>query len=230
MSVYLYDKLPLNLGVVFDYPLFEGTGTLVRDISKNHIPGVFGAGAAAPAWTQLASGIWVLTFNGNDNVQVGDNSIAALYPPIFTWEFWVSDTALGALSAVIGTNHGSATYPWECLVSGVDSISFSMRQADTTRVVCTLTPLMTLGYKHLVFTGDGANIAGYINGAPTGDFIAYDGTIAGVGAFRQNIYLGYARLGIWWTGNKGRARLYNRALSGADVAARFQETRGFYGV
>jgi len=230
MSVKLYDRLPLNQGVVFDLPMFEGTGTLVRDISKTHANGVFGTGAATPAWTQLASGVWVLTFNGNDNVQVGNNSIAALYPPIFTWEFWVSDTGLGFLSAVMGTNHANATYPWECVVDSGDRIYFSMRQADTTRVVCTLTPLMTLGYKHLVFTGDGANIAGYINGAPTGDSTPYDGTIAGVGAFRQNIYLGYTRFTIWWTGNEGRARLYNRALSAADVAARFQENRGFYGV
>jgi len=64
----LYDKLVLNQGLVLDLDFVEGTGSVAVDKSKSHAHGAFGAGGLSPTWAQLPSGIWTLTFDGNDNI------------------------------------------------------------------------------------------------------------------------------------------------------------------
>ena len=57
-----YDSLDINRGVVLDYPLREGVGTLyTRDVSKLRQPITM---VSAPAWTTLTSGLPVLTLDG----------------------------------------------------------------------------------------------------------------------------------------------------------------------
>lgn len=56
---------PLNHGLVFSLPMFEGSGSAsVIDASRLHHPVTQ---VHAPVWTQLASGIYVLDFDGSND-------------------------------------------------------------------------------------------------------------------------------------------------------------------
>jgi len=56
-----YDNLPINDGILLDLPLREGIGVITQDVAKPHHPVAL---VNAPAWTELASGLTVLTWDG----------------------------------------------------------------------------------------------------------------------------------------------------------------------
>ena len=59
----------------------------IRDRSGNGNNGTFGAGAAAPTWKRLPSGLWVLDFDGlNDHTLISYH--ASLNPKLITIEIW----------------------------------------------------------------------------------------------------------------------------------------------
>lgn len=56
-----YDSLPENEGILLDLPFREATGIITQDVAKPHHPVTL---VNTPAWTQLASLLGVLTFDG----------------------------------------------------------------------------------------------------------------------------------------------------------------------
>jgi len=63
MAIKLFDKVARNQGLVLYLPFMEGTGSSVHDLSKYHNNGTI----TGATWTQLPSGIWVLSFDGVDD-------------------------------------------------------------------------------------------------------------------------------------------------------------------
>ncbi len=226
MSVKLYDNLPLNQGVVLDIPNIEGTGALVCDLSKYHNNGVFGAGAAAPTWTQLPSGIWVTTYigTGQDIICPAAASINNL--PQLSWETWIYSVAANVDRFLDKNQKG-----FRILASNL----FALFYAATTNAQSResgVFPLNTLVHTVLTYddTGD-RKIYLYKNGIE----VTYDYQTAAVGALNNDAANTF-KIGTepgfvnYMNGYIGQVRVYARALSAAEVAARFQETRGHYGV
>jgi len=56
-----YDSVGYNREIVLDLPLREATGGITQDVAKPHHPMTM---FNTPTWTQLGSGLWVLTMDG----------------------------------------------------------------------------------------------------------------------------------------------------------------------
>lgn len=97
------DLEALYAGLVFSLPMFEGTGSAtVQDVSKAHHPV---SQVHAPAWTQLASGIYVMDFDGANDYLTATNAATAdlgfLGTAVISGAIWIytRSTAYQALIA-----------------------------------------------------------------------------------------------------------------------------------
>jgi len=82
MAIKLFDKVARNQGLVLYLPFMEGTGSSVHDLSKYHNNGTI----TGATWTQLPSGIWVLSFDGvDDYVEVPNHNALKLARAFVAW-------------------------------------------------------------------------------------------------------------------------------------------------
>ncbi len=199
-------------GLVAAYGFEEGSGTSVGDQSGSGNGGTI----SGATWTTSGRYGQALTFDGvNDLVTVPDAASLDLTTGM-TLEAWVNPTALtGWRTAVLKEQPANLVYGLyanrssnrpnaQVFVSGAD------RNVDGT----TLLPLNT--WSHLAATYDGTTIRLYVNGAQVGQQ-AQTGPIAtSTGALRVG---GTTIWSEWFAGRIDEVRVYNRALTVAQVQA-----------
>lgn len=167
--VKLYDNLGLNMDIRCDLDLDEATGTVVRDRSKNRSHGTLAGGAATPTWTQLPNGIWVLDFDGGDNISLGQP--APLLVDYISVEAYINWDTLDATEEKGVVSKGSAyhspTRSWELVVWTNGSVRFYV-STDGTNLEYGSGPAVTITgtWYHVMGTFDGASILCYVNGVP----------------------------------------------------------------
>ncbi len=197
-------------GPVAAFHCNEGSGTTITDISATHHLGTLsGAG-----WTAAGKYGSALTFNGSNAwVTIPDHATLDLTTGA-TVMAWVYPTALGGYRTVAmkETAGGAAYYLYSGpgdLAMGGGGFGGSYREISGGAAL----PLNT--WTHLATTYDGANIRVYRNGT----LVA---TLASTGAFDQSaspLRLGGNQTwGEWWQGRIDEVRIYNRALSAAEIA------------
>jgi len=166
-------------------------------------------------------------FDGDDYITVGSSANNTLYPTSFTWEFWVNPTNTDAHRGLLGGTSGNAR-PWDSNISTSDQSSFRLKQIDDTEISLTLGDLtVTTGaFNHIVFTGDGSTVRGYLDGVESAATASYDGTLKIVS--REAIRIGVARNTWWMIGTFGEVRLYDRALTPAEVLSNYNATKWKY--
>ncbi len=79
----------------------------LEDESRWKHNGTFGAGAAEPSWTKLPTGLWVLNYDGGDDVDLGDLDIGGLAALIFI--VWIRTTQSGGVNATAFMGGGQNT-------------------------------------------------------------------------------------------------------------------------
>ncbi|MFN7562980.1 MAG: putative Ig domain-containing protein, partial [Prosthecobacter sp.] len=157
------------------------------------------------------------SFDGvDDQVTVPDN--VALRPTQITIEAWVNPTyTMNAFGGVVSkTSTGSWNNGYGLGQLGNDTtFGFWINNYATNRATTTLT---TGVWQHVVATYDGANIRLYVNGAQRSSF-AYT---AAISHSTVPLEIGNAVGGNFpWKGGIDEVQIYNRALSAAEVTARY---------
>ena len=167
-------------------------------------------------------------FDGtNDKIQVS-NPLAASATTPFTMEAWAQIAALGSWQTV-------------CSIGGLNTqIAFS--SGNTIRVgrnggggginTNSGVTATTNTWYHIVgsYDGNGGNdIKIYVNGQLEANTTMGSNGNTNSGDFRVGTY-GIGTGGEWLNGNVGECRLYNAALSTAQVEQNFNATRARYGV
>jgi hypothetical protein len=196
-------------GLVAAYGFGEGTGFTVADASGLGNTGTI----SGAAWSTQGKTGNALSFDGvNDYVFIGD--AAALDVTRVTLMAWVRPTALSDWSTVImkeDTNQlAYALYASE----NVSRPSLWVRTGTTDRSADGMSALPINTWSHLAATYDGANLRLYVNGvlvrtrAGTGNITITSGQLK-IG--------GNAVWGEWFAGLIDDVRVYNRALSQAEV-------------
>ena len=199
-----------QVGLVAAWPCNEGAGTTIADITAVHHLGTLNNAG----WTAQGKYGGAVTFNGSSSwVTVPDHASLDLTTGA-TVMAWVYPTALSSYRTVVmkETVGGAAYYlysgPGDLAMGGGGFAGGQYRETSGGAVL----PLNT--WTHLATTYDGANIRVYRNGA----LVA---TLASTGPFDQSnspLRLGgNSTWSEWWSGRIDEVRVYNRALSAAEI-------------
>ena len=197
-------------GLVAAYNFNEGTGTSVADSSGNELTGAI----SGATWAAGRTGNG-LSFDGvNDWVTVNDADVldatrvtvsAWVRPTVNTpWTTVVMKETAGGLAYALYANNGASRPAGYVQIGGVD------RVATGTAVV------PTNAWTHLAYTYDGASMRMYVNGVLVRTVARTGNIVVSTGPLRIG---GNAGWGEYFTGLIDDVRVYNRALSLAEVQA-----------
>jgi hypothetical protein len=211
---------------------YPGTGTTINNLGAVALPGTMSNITFADPY---------FIYNGtNSTVSVADN--AALEPGSGDWtmEAWFLPTAFGSSQVVLGKfdNGGAAS-----------NVSYSIRMNATGGLFAQLgsgsgsgttlfvnstsfqTEVNTVYHVMYVFTNAATNsLETYINGVSIG---SVGHSLTSILNSTNPLYLGSYNGGEfsqWFTGSIGIVRLYNAALTSAQVLQNYNANRSLYGL
>ncbi len=204
-------------GLVAAYAFNEGTGTTVTDLSGNNITGTI----VGATWTNTGKYGKALTFNGASAYVDLGNPTALQLTGSMTVEAWVNAAANPADDGqIVAKSNGTAGWQFKTSPDtgphtfgiGVSptSTTITQRYSNTARVLNT--------WYHVAGVYDAAagtlNI--YVNGVLDSGVIL--GTVPG-SQFNQavNVNIGRRTGGFYFNGTIDEVRIYNRALTAAQI-------------
>ena len=202
---------PGHAGLVAAYGFNEGAGTSVGDASGHGHTGVI----SGAAWTPLGRFGGALAFDGaNDWITVGDSSLLDLTTGM-TLEAWVFPTTSTGVRDILikeGTNvdiynlyarNGAGRPESNVLAGGVN------RTAQGSA-------LPVNAWTHLAGTHDGVTLRLFVNGIE----VASTGVVGSIPSSSGPVRIGGNSIwGEFFQGRIDEVRIYNRALSQAEIQA-----------
>ncbi len=219
----------LTKGLVFGARTYRGETTpplTLEDESRYGNDGVFGAGAAAPTWTRLPSGLWVLSYDGGDYVSLGTTSTLNFTAGAFTILMWANVTNIDAVRTFF--TRGAANVDGYHFHFDLNSriYCFTNQAAASTRK---FSDVLTLGGWHLYSASrDGvAMVLGEDGVDVTAGGDAIDDPITNS---RQAIIGGISTPTGNMLGQGGHLRIYDYAMSAAQIYKIFNSERSLFGV
>lgn len=213
--------LALNANATNSYP---GSGTTWTDLSSS---AASYTSSSLPTFSSTSPKSF--TFNGSSNLFIA-SEVAALNSNTPTVEVWVKTNNTnqngfwfekGQVNGQYSLFQEGTNIVWRTLAGG----------SSTSLTVSATTHLSTTAWKHVIGTYDGANKYIYVNGVQVAT-VAQTGTITvNANGSSIGVYGGSnGSRGYYYNGSLSEIRIYNRALSAAEVLRNFNSTRSVYGV
>jgi sugar lactone lactonase YvrE len=207
------EEFPNPAGLVAAYSFDEGSGTVAHDLFGAHNATIEGA-----KWTTSKFGS-ALEFNPKEHAQLKVGTASDLKLKNFTLEAWVrpSESRAGAplISKTNPEDYGYALYAGGELAGKPEGLITNHKSVQSYAFSGSALP--TNAWTSLALTDDGTNLRLYVNGA-----LADTRSAANVQAGPGELKIGAAEtFGVaeYLAGKADELRIYNRALSGAEVAA-----------
>jgi hypothetical protein len=202
---------PALPGLVAAYAFDEASGTTVADASGNNNNGTLGAGVTRTTQGRFGS---ALAFNGTGYVSVPHSASLALTTGM-TLEAWVFPTGSPTswATALMKNVTGDAAYllyagsPNNAMVYVTPQGSASARVTNTAAL-----PLNT--WSHIAGTYDGTTLRFYVNGVQIGSRSVSGTLVTSSGPLTIG---GNTVWGEFFQGQIDQVRIYNRALSPAEI-------------
>jgi hypothetical protein len=206
---------------------YSGSGTTWIDISGNNNTGTLVLG---PTYSSANGGS--IVFDGsNDYVDCGDREIFKI-PSQLTLEAFFNISTYVNWSGIIGKSNTSKGVYVMHLSASAQRIRFSYNSVNpwTVNIIDGNYPLTTNQWVHSVITYDGSNVNFYINGSI--DKSQNIGSITFDTGAGYPVTLGQDPPGAneFFNGRISNAKIYNRALSAAEVSQNFNALRGRFGI
>jgi len=213
-------------GLVFDSAhqpaLAEPSATVLKDYSPYGNDGSMSDGS--PDWVQLDSGLWVLSFDGNDYVDCGKAGELGTQKSALSFLLWIYPRSVAVNTSPIGENYSDAAsiaLQWRFGV-GI------MYGDGTTQTIAAMAdpPLNTWTFRAFTFDGAISTSATYIDDEePTVQVSA----LTFIRARVHNLWLGrYA--GNSYDGLLGLVRVYNRVLSATEIGKHYTAEKFWFGL
>jgi hypothetical protein len=206
----------VTTGLIGHWKLNETSGTSAVDSSSFGNNGTYQNGVALASSTPVpVDGAVAATFDGNNDYVSVPNEANFDVTGSLTVAVWLKVTAFDATWQAIVTKGDSA---WRLSRNGdTNTIHFAIGSGGTIRIADSVTGVNDGQWHHVVGVYDGSTAKVYIDGN-------LDVTVAATGAIATNnhpVELGRnaEQAGREWYGSLYDARVYNRALTAADVAA-----------
>jgi fibronectin type 3 domain-containing protein len=199
-------------GLVASFGFNEGSGTTVFDSSGSNNNGTL----TSATWTATGKFGSALSFNGTSSwVTVSDAASLDLTNGL-TLEAWVNPTALsGWRTALLKESAGGLSYSLYANDNTPNpAVTVSIGGGDRSAVGTSQVPLNT--WTHLAATYDGAQLRLYMNGVQVGSRAQTGNMAVSAGALRVG---GNAVWGEFFAGLIDEVRVYNRALTAAEIQA-----------
>jgi hypothetical protein len=204
-------------GLMAAYSFDEGTGTTVADASGNSNSGTL----SGAAWTTQGRFGNALSFNGSNSSVVVANSASLGLTTGMTLEAWVFPTTnSGWRTVLMKQESGGYVYAMfssengEYSSQGPRPAAWIPDAARTYNDYVLGSPIPTNQWAHLAATFDGQNMRFYVNGALSATRPASTVIRTSTGALRIG---GNTLWGEWFQGRIDDVRIYNRALSQAEI-------------
>jgi hypothetical protein len=217
---------------------YSGSGSTLTDLSGNGIDGTI-VGATYTDDTYF-------TLDGvNDYIVTGNCYSAISAADTHTVEMWVYANATDdCLWSDLGTtnNPATSTYhfagsqilqvgPFQQIITGLWNGTAITRDVGAAGS-------LTGAWRHVARTYDGTTLTSYVNGSNTSGGVTMtfdspkdDGETTWFLAFGAEDTTTYSgSTAGWLSGRVGIMRVYNRALSGAEVTSNYNDAKGIYGL
>lgn len=208
------DGLVLNLDAG-DPRSYPGSGTTWTDLSGNGNNGTFGASTAAPIYNNANGGS--LVFDGtNDYVNRSPSVITGNQS--FSWGAWIYPSTSGT-PVLFGLNSVG-----QAMVSFWDSSDNKVRVGTWgSDKLISGTTILPSTWGHTFWTWDGTTLISYTNGVADGTTTGFTFNISS-----NNTTIGNAINAQYFGGKISSVKIYNRALSAAEVAQNYDALKVRY--
>lgn len=216
------DGLVLNLDAG-DPRSYPGSGLTWTDLSGNGNTGTFGAGSSAPTYSNANGGS--IVFDGSDDyITLPSNT--SISSSQITIEAWALHTNSSQTTSFIG-GYGDTGNQGYWLGKNGSTWGFSIGAGGSNYYQLAGSTYSSNTVVHLIGTFDGSIMKFYMNGILSTTYgvsgnISYSGVIPYIG---QITGLSTNR---YWTGSIYAFRIYNRALSAAEVAQNYDALKVRY--
>jgi hypothetical protein len=203
-----------TVGLVAAYNFNQGTGTQLTDIS-----GLGNHGAITGAtWTTSGRNGSALQFNGTSNLVTVPDTNALDLTTNMTLEAWVYPTVAptGWRTIIAKEMTGNVTYYLHACTSSSNRPATGARIGSVDQVLYGGTRLTANTWVHVAATYDGAMQRLFINGVQVASRAQTGAMIVSTGAVRIG---GNQMFGEYFQGRIDDLRIYNRALSAAEITA-----------
>lgn len=227
------DKNPLYRNLVLSLPFREGTGTaLTHDVAKPRHPCTL---SSSPAWSQLASGVWVLNFvrTDPDFISVPNASAADLNfvtANNFSGAVWINHTQVANNRYIFAKCHPGLD-GWVVYIGDSNPARFAVStQNNGTASLSYVNAAITAGIWTLAsWSRDSASVRLYVNGRDVTGTAENHTTITS--ATGHNFYVAASDAGTnGYNGYLGWPRIWSRALSPAEHRQIWNNERHLFGV
>ena len=224
-----YDHLNVNLELLLDLPLMEGTGTNTQDFAKpHHVCTLVGT----PTWQNLDNGLPYLDFVAGNPDYVRSLQAATTDLDFTTSDFslaaWLIPDALGNRN--IFSRSLASTDGWNFWLGGTGEMYFDTNQAAAAQFTIGTAGDVAIGTPVLVgMARSGASARIYTNGLDTtATPVAHIDPLTA----NRNLYIGVNNLAAsaWYEGDMYRPRIWGRQLSQAEMLQLFESERYLFGV
>jgi len=231
-------------GIVLDVARQRGGATpsivTLHDDSRFHNDGAM----SNVTWTQLPSGLWVMSFNGTTSLVDCGSDPSFNMENTLTAEAWVRRGELARDQSILSKyDSGGNQRIWNVYFYNLDdTLTFVMSKnglsgaADLTTLQTIITYTSLTDWLHIIatyrFVTDGTSqMRLYVNG---GLVRTTDTAHGDIFVTTEPVRIGCMQIGganSWlYEGQIATPRIYNYALNPAQVRARFTATRRFFGV
>ena len=203
---------PPPTGLVGAYGFDEGTGTTTADQSGTNNPGTL----SGATWTTAGRYGNALNFDGvNDLLTITDSNSLDLTTGM-TLEAWVRPTALGGpwRTAVFKERPGGLVYALYAHGTNGSKVPAGEIFNGATRISAAPNTLTVNTWTHLATTYNGTTLILFVNGVQVAQFATTGPISTSTGALRVG---GNTIWSEWFQGQIDEVRVYNRALSAAQI-------------
>lgn len=221
------DVTPITSGLVFYYDpsnssSYSGSGTTVNSLATTNLTGTL---------SNITYTNPYFTYNGTSaTMSVADNALLEPGTGDFTLETWVYySTITGSSRCIMSKTDGGNAADWSYGLRTQSSGSTYMEVGNGSTSITSPTYTVSTGQWYQVvgvWTNIASNsIALYVNGVSVGSSShSFTSVKNSTHALSFGSFDGGATFGQWFNGRMGVARMYNSALTSAQILQNYQAT------